>query len=142
MKTKGEVLALIKYGRESQCLDSRDYVRLAEFFEDSKLDILGITLADPNKKRVIKIWTKKNILHQLEKDVTFGFEKALDKRGISASLMYEVVKMWMWILDDELQNHDSYAMYGLPLFKAVALKYGFKNEIGEDSGSEGKYDEQ
>ena len=49
--------------------------------------------------------------------------------------------MWMWILEDDLQYMDSYAMYGLPLFKAVALKYGFKNEIGKDTGKEEKYNE-
>jgi len=31
-------------------------------------------------------------------------------------------------------------MYGLPLFKATAIKYGFPNPIGDDSGSERKYD--
>jgi hypothetical protein len=33
-------------------------------------------------------------------------------------------------------NRDDYQMYGLPLFKATALKYGWDNPIGEDSGSE------
>jgi hypothetical protein len=65
----------------------------------------------------------------------------LDKRGISAGLMYEVVKMWMWVLEDDLQNHneEDYAQYGLPLLKAVAVKYEFKNEIGDDYGNEWKY---
>ncbi len=53
--------------------------------------------------------------------------------------MYEVVKMWMYILEDDLQNFEDYAQYGLPLFKAVALKYGFENPIGEDKGDEDKY---
>lgn len=33
-------------------------------------------------------WTRENILEQLKSDVEFGFEKALDQRGISASLMW------------------------------------------------------
>jgi hypothetical protein len=33
-------------------------------------------------------------------------------------------------------------MYGLPLFKATALKYGFNNPIGDDLGSEDKYNEE
>lgn len=34
---------------------------------------------------------KENILSQLERDMKFGFEKALDQRGISAQLMFGVV---------------------------------------------------
>lgn len=33
-------------------------------------------------------WTRENILEQLKSDVEFGFEKALDQRGISASTWY------------------------------------------------------
>ena len=43
------------------------------------------------------------ILKQLEEDVDFGFEKALNQRGLSAPAMYIVVRMWMWILEDDLQ---------------------------------------
>lgn len=53
--------------------------------------------------------------------------------------MYEVVKMCMWILEDDLYNFDKYAQYGLPLFKTVAVKYGFINEIRNDDGDEYKY---
>ena len=31
-------------------------------------------------------------------------------------------------------------MYGLPLFKATAEKYGFDNPIGDDTGRENYYD--
>jgi hypothetical protein len=37
---------------------------------------------------------------------------------------------------------EDYAMYGLPLFKAVAVKYGWNNPIGNDSGSEDKYEDE
>ena len=40
-----------------------------------------------------------------------------------------------------LENFDEYPMYGLPIFKATAIKYGFENPIGEDSGSEDYYNE-
>jgi len=39
-----------------------------------------------------------------------------------------------------LENFDDYAMYGLLIFKATAVKYGFENPIGEDTGSEEIYD--
>ena len=38
--------------------------------------------------------------------------------------------------------HYEYAMYGLPLFKATAVKYGWDNPIGEDTGTEEYYAEE
>lgn len=79
-------------------------------------------------------------MKQLEEDVRFGFEKALNQRGISASLMFECVMMWNYILEEGLEDwdEDDYGFYGLPLFKATAVKYGWDNPIGEDSGREKK----
>lgn len=37
---------------------------------------------------------------------------------------------------------NDYRFYRLPLFKATAVKYGWDNPIGEDSGRERKYDSQ
>lgn len=141
MKTQKEIIDAVKNGKGSQAIDGRDFSRLVEFFPATDLPVFGFTLNE-GKPWTPKEWTEENIRAQLKLDVDFGFEKALGQRSISAGLMYEVVKMWMWVLDDPLQDHDSYAMYGLPLFKAVAVKYGFENPIGDDEGSEGKYDTQ
>lgn len=84
-------------------------------------------------------FTKQNVLKQLESDVAFGFKKALEKNLLISKLMFDVVKEWLLILEDPLKDFDDYSMYGLPLFKAVAVKYGFDNPIGEDDGSEDKY---
>lgn len=88
-------------------------------------------------------FNRENILKQLEKDVAFGFEKALNKRSISSSLMFECVRLWNYILEEGLEDwsEENYAMYGLPLFKATAVKYGWDNPIGEDNGDESIYDE-
>ncbi len=131
--------------RGSQTLDGRDFRRLSQFLTANQLKDFGFTLIesvsdDEWNKKVIP-FTRENILIQLEKDVEFGFEKALNKRGISAGFMFETVRMWNWILEEGLEDFDSYAMYGLPLFKATALKYGWENPIGNDSGSEDFYDE-
>jgi hypothetical protein len=100
----------------------------------------GITLKDEFVgKHKTEDFTRDNILRHLSEDVAFGFKKALDQRGISAGLMYEVVKMWNWILEEGLENFETYAQYGLPLFKATAVKYGFPNPIGDDDGDESKY---
>lgn len=54
------------------------------------------------------------------------------------------VMMWNYILEEGLEDwdEDDYRFYGLPLFKATAVKYGWDNPIGEDSGRERKYDSQ
>ena len=135
MKTVEQIL---KY--EFQCLDGRDLYRLFDFLTEEQLNSIGVTLKEEykGKHKTIPL-TREKVLENLERDVAFAFEKALDQRGISASFMYEVVKMWNWILEEGLEDFDDYAQYGLPLFKATALKYGFDNPIGEDTGEESKY---
>lgn len=141
MKTKEQILDTIKNGKVSECIDGRDFSRLGLYFKVKDWEYLGLSLKDGATPPTPKELTKENILKSLESDLTFGFEKALNCRGISSSLMYEVIKMWLWVLDDPLQNFDNYPMYGLPLFKAVAIKYGYDNPIGDDQGNESKYEE-
>jgi len=147
MKTKEQILAMVESGErksEISFIEARDFKRLIDFFPVSDWSKFGFTLKEGVEAKDVpepKELTKENVLKQLENDLNFAFEKALNKRGISSSLMFEVIKMWMWVLDDPLMNFDSYPMYGLPLYKAVALKYGFENPIGDDEGSEEKYNE-
>ncbi len=124
---------------KSDSLDGRDLYRLAQFVPKERLAEIGLSLKDESAEGNHKELTRENVLEQLKSDVEFGFEKALDKRGISAGLMYQVVSMWNWILEEGLENFDDYAQYGLPLFKATAVKYGFDNPIGDDDGDEYKY---
>jgi hypothetical protein len=141
MKTLDQIKELYK----SNTLDGRDIARLVAFLPEEDLGCFGVTL-QPEYVGTHKATplTREAILEQLKSDVAFGFEKALNKRGISASLMFEVVHMWNWILEEGLEDYsedEGYAMYGLPLFKATALKYGFDNPIGDDTGSEEEYNE-
>ena len=138
MKNRDQILEAIKSGKKSKCIDGRDFQRLATFFPEEDLKEFGFSPKDGVEYKPQEL-TRENVLSELQSDLAFGFKKALNQRGISSGLMYEVVKLWMWVLDDKLADHDTYPMYGLPLFKAVAVKYGFENEIGDDSGSEQKY---
>lgn len=152
MRTLDEILSNYK----SNCLDGRDIYRLWAFIPwdvaKNYPDFLNTIKEEYrneeawNSEIYEKEYTRENIIDQLRSDVAFGFQKALDRRGISSSLMFEVVKMWNWVLneDDELANwsDNNYAMYGLPLFKATAVKYGFPNEIGDDEGDESWYNEE
>jgi len=131
---------LLEYFKNPECIDYRDANRLAMFITKEDLKKLGVKKLK-NHKPVP--FTRENVLKQLEEDLGFAFEKALDKRGISSGLMFEVIRMWNNILEEGLENwpDEEYAMYGLPLYKATALKYGFDNPIGEDTGSEDYYNE-
>ncbi len=141
MKSLDEVLSSFK----SQAFDGRDLNRLTTFMTVEQIEAKGLAFESKEAKDNHKPreWTRENILERLEADVEFAFEKALNMRGLSSSMMFEVVKMWNNILDEGLQDwpDGNYAMYGLPLFKATAVKYGFPNPIGDDDGDEAHYDE-
>lgn len=138
MKTIEQIVS----GYKSLCIDGRDTTRLIQFLTEDQLTEMGMSLKEEWKGKHEPIpYTREAVLVQLQKDVAFGFEKAIDQRGISSGLMYAVVKMWNWILEEGLEdfNDNNYANYGLPLFKATAEKYGFVNPIGKDNGDEKKY---
>jgi hypothetical protein len=127
-------------GYKSQTLDGRDVGRLMAFIPEDQLASFDIQLKEEFVgTHEAKPFTRENVLAQLERDVAFGFEKALNQRGISSSMMHDVVCMWNWILEEGLEEFDEYAQYGLPTFKATAVKYGFDNPIGDDDGDEEKY---
>ena len=138
-----KTLEQISESYKSNTLDGRDLNRLAQFIPFNMLSSFGLELkegvTEEEWNKNVKEFTKENVLIQLEEDVDFGFEKALNKRGISAGLMAEVVQMWNWILEEGLEDFNEYPMYGLPIFKATAIKYGFENPIGDDCGNEEKY---
>lgn len=125
-----KTLEQIKNEYKSQVLDGRDINRLSQFIPYDMLDSFGLELKEgitsEEWNKDVKEFTKENILIQLEKDVDFGFEKCNNERGISAALMYEVVKMWNWILEDGLEDFDNYGYYGRPMFVETAKKYGFE----------------
>ena len=143
MKTKEEILE--NYKEWATFLDDRFGRRFINFLTEEEMEKIGYTLNDEFKgKHEPKEWTRENILAQLKEDVEFGFQKALDQRGISSSLMFDVVRKWNKVLEEGLEDwdEDEYAMYGLPLFKATAVKYGWENQIGDDDGTEDYYGEE
>lgn len=126
MKTVEEVLQ--NYKDYEVALEDRFGVRLCDFLTLQQMEVLGFFYNDPDKAKTHtpKVWSEENILAQLKRDVEFGWEKACDERGISSSLMYEVVKSWCKVLENEFADFEDYGPYGKPLFKAVAKKYGWE----------------
>ena len=89
MKTLNEILD--NYKDYAVVLDDRFGSRLAKFLTEEQLEKIGFKYDGDEPYPEPKEWTRENILEQLKSDVEFGFEKALDQRGISASLMFYVV---------------------------------------------------
>ena len=125
MKAINEILE--NYKEYETFLDDRFGARFSCFLTPEQMEKIGFSLNDEYKdKYVPKEWTEENVVNQLKEDVLFGWEKACDERGISASLMYEVVKSWCKVLENDLQYFSDYGSYGKPLFKAVAQKYSIE----------------
>lgn len=130
MKAINEILE--NYKEYETFLDDRFGARFSCFLTPEQMEKIGFSLNDEYKdKYVPKEWTEENVVNQLKEDVLFGWEKACDGRGISANLMYEVVKSWCKVLENEYKDFNAYAPYGKPLFKAVAKKYNIKLEDEE-----------
>lgn len=140
MLTQDQVLDAVKH-RKSQTIDGRDYSRLVGFFPVDRWGEFGFKPKEDVEVPPPIPWSEAEILKQLKSDTAFAFEKSLNKRGISAGSMNAVLLMWMWVLEDGLQHHDDYAQYGLPLCKAVAVKFGFPNPIGDKVGNEPEFAE-
>ena len=89
-----KTLEQIKNNYTSQSIDGRDLSRLYLFIPEEQLKDFGIALKDEyvGKHEHIE-FTRENILNQLKEDLAFGFEKALNQRGLSSSAMYAVVAM-------------------------------------------------
>ncbi len=133
MKTRKEILEAVRSGnaweREScGMFDCRDYSRIADYFPVSDWDVFGFSLKEGATHKP-KRYTEKNILKHMASSLDFAFEKATGQRGISSSLMWDVMKMWAWILeDDELTKFTNYDPYGIPFYKAFAEKYNLPDK--------------
>ena len=112
---------------ESETIDGRDLARFSQFVPEARLTEIGLEMKEEYKGTHEPVeFTRENILKQLKEDVEFGYEKAIDERGISSSCMYTCVKMWNWILEEGLEDFDCYGSYGVPTFETTAKKYGIE----------------
>ena len=124
MKTIKEVLN--NYDNYKTVLEDRFGSRFIEFLTPEEMKSIGFELKDEYKKDwKPKEWNEENVIEQLKKDIQFGIEKAENERGISSSLMFEVVKSWLEVLEDEetLKYFDGYCDYGLNGFYPARDKY-------------------
>lgn len=108
---------------EKDILDTRFTKRFIDFLPATEWEKFGYKYTG-KKEYVPKEWTEENILAQLRDDTEFAIEKALNHRGISASLMNAVLTSWCIVLENGLENTE-YGWYGDELIKAVDKLYGF-----------------
>lgn len=139
LPTLDEALARFAPGEGCELLDCRDAARLAKFVTTEQLDLIGLVLpqgviAHERDKEVLD-WNAENVTKQIAEDVEFAFQKSLNKRGISASLMNEVLEMWHGLLRLPFEIPE-YPQYDLPMCKAMAVYLELPNEIGEKAGDE------
>lgn len=123
MKTIKEIID--NYSEYETLIEDRFGIRLCNFLKVEQAEQIGFKFKEEYKKEHTPIeWTEKNILKQLKEDVSFGWEKCVNQRGISAELMGEVVRAWCKVLENGLEK-TPYGWYGDILFKTVDKHYNF-----------------
>lgn len=97
--------------------DRRFTKRFVDFLPTSEWGKFGYGYKG-EEEYIPKEWTEENIIAQLKADLDFAIEKATNLRGISSSLMYDVLKSWCIVLENGLEKTE-YGWYGDKLIKAI-----------------------
>lgn len=122
----------VKEIEKDDFLDKRWTKRLMDFLPYEEWKDYGFTPADDFDKDNYKPkeWTETNLLEQLKTDVDFAIYKATNHRGISASLMNDVLRAWCVVLENGLENVD-YGWYGDKLIKELNTQYNLGFPLDE-----------
>jgi hypothetical protein len=117
--------------REGSCLmiDQRDRARLTEFVTTvEELDKLGYGLEEGKTIEDLhnKEWNIENVLVQVKADIDFALEKAEGERGISSSLMHEVLQMWNFAFNTDVPDKNKYNDYGLDYIHRTAKAFDYE----------------
>lgn len=138
MKTLDYVKKHIDEIEQDKLLDTRFTKRFIDFIPTTEWEQFGYKYTG-NEEYIPKEWTEENILAQLRNDTEFAIEKAMNHRGISASLMNGVLISWCIVLENGLENTD-YGWYGDKLIKEIDKMYGF-GLVTEDTFDDEFYEE-
>lgn len=136
MKTLEWVKEHIDEVEQDHFLDHRFTQRFLDFLPVDEWSEYGFSYSgegEPEEKE----WTEENVLAQLKRDVEFAIVKSTHHRGISASLMYLVLKAWCIVLENGLED-TPYGYYGDELIKEVDKYYHF-GLVTEDTFDEDFY---
>ena len=108
-------------------VDRRFTRRFLQFIPTDEWETFGFRYTG-TEPYVPKEWTEENILAQLRDDVEFGYEKAMNERGISSELMAMVVEAWCNVLENGLDLDGDDGPYHIRQFITVAKHYGWELE--------------
>lgn len=109
---------------EDDFLDRRFTKRFIDFIQTAEWERFGFKYTGSEEIKP-KEWTEENVLAQLKSDVEFGFEKAVNERGISSELMAMVVNAWCKVLQNGLNLDGNDGWYHKRQFTTVADYYGW-----------------
>lgn len=110
--------------------DRRFTKRFVDFLPTSEWGKFGYGYKG-EEEYIPKEWTEENIIAQLKADLDFAIEKATNHRGISSSLMYDVLKSWCIVLENGLEKTE-FGWYGDKLIKAIDEYYGFGLYVADE----------
>lgn len=82
----------------------------------------------PEFKNEVVPLTEENVIKEMQEYIGFAFQKARDRRGISAERSIWKFRQWLWALDDTEITDFSYEDYGISLLTRIAEKYKLKVE--------------
>lgn len=138
MKSLDYVKEHIDEIEQDHFFDHRFTKRLMDFLPVTEWEKFGFryTGTEPYEP---KDWTEENVIEQLKRDLSFAIDKSTNHRGISAGLMFDVLKAWCIVLDNGLEN-TNYGWYGDKLIKAVDKHYNFRL-VQKDTFDEEFYEE-
>lgn len=122
MKTKEQLLSFIK--QEYTSGSGVAWNKFALYFEYGELWALTGFMSKQYNVTPKEV-TYENIVKDLEEDTILGLKAAKNRSSITSTIIYESIRIWLWILEDELYDFDKYSPCGLPLYEAVTLKYNF-----------------
>lgn len=126
MKSLEYVKKHISEFEENDFLDARWTKRFLDFIPISEWEKYGFRYTGNRDDIRTKEWTEENILAQLKEDVEFGYEKAINGRGISSELMAMVVNAWCKVLENDLNLDGDDGWYHVKQFTTVAKHYGWE----------------
>ena len=116
MRTQEEILAKIKEieGNDFFGFEKSDYIDFLDY-EHAKPFLKDTATPESWKKE------RQEDVKKLMRDyLPFAFEKALGRRGISASRSISYFKAWLWIAGVEGLIEDDYEDYGLENLRNIA----------------------
>lgn len=110
---------------EDNFIDRRFTKRFIDFLPTSEWEKFGFRYTGEDEY-IPKEWTEENVITQLKEDVQFGYEKAINEKGISSELMAMVVNAWCKILQNGLNLNGDDGWYHKKQFAIVAEHYGWE----------------